>query len=72
MTEEEAKDKWCPFGKATGHGSNRIGADNQIGTVPCIASQCMAWRWHDPEPNLYARTIDFLANGTLPGIKALE
>ena len=32
MTEEEAKTKWCPRAHQGEH-------------QPCIASDCMAWRW---------------------------
>lgn len=34
MTEDKAKEKWCP--------SAHNGADQ-----PCIASKCMAWRWNE-------------------------
>lgn len=38
-TEEEAKEKWCPF-KPIVTEENR--------THRCIASDCMAWRWIYP------------------------
>ena len=42
-TEEEAKQKWCPFaGNAEGarqHGPHEHWTDER-----CIASECMAWR----------------------------
>ncbi len=45
-TEDEAKERWCPFGRfdsAAGGSHNR---DYQGGpSTMCIASQCMAWRW---------------------------
>ena len=49
MTEEEAKTKFC-FRSPTFGGSQQL-AD---GPGPhCIASACMAWRWHE--------TTDFTA-----------
>lgn len=61
MTEDEAKEKWCPFVRVV------IGPDNPAwqglmltnrGDIPadnthtlCIGSACMAWRWrHKPAP----------------------
>ena len=59
MTEDQAKQKWCPFVRAgvattageTNSAINRVGLANQgsdkINTYPigmCIASDCMAWR----------------------------
>lgn len=55
MTEEEAKTKWCPFT----HSAYLIKLDAEETLVSssdrslpsasatrCIASACMAWRWH--------------------------
>lgn len=53
LTEKEAKEKWCPFAR------NPIPLRSNLGNVgfvvgnrakdddqsPCIASECMAWRW---------------------------
>ena len=41
-TEEQAREKWCPFAKFnTGIAPERI----HDGGFRCIASDCMAWRW---------------------------
>lgn len=56
MTEEEAKQKWCPMvrylavftsgsGSKSGGGYNR-GADHPATTAHCIGSACMMWRTH--------------------------
>jgi len=54
MTEEEAKQRWCPFARVVEQGSaiathNRVqlptGRDVQVPVAGfCIASSCMAWR----------------------------
>ena len=41
MTEEEAKQKWCPMARV--HGMESAG--NRIDHANCIASDCMAWVW---------------------------
>ena len=45
--EEEARKCWCPFARLTGtdnqDSGNRLG--KEWGSVFCIASECMAWRW---------------------------
>lgn len=47
MTEDEAKAKWCPFGRV----ANQSGSFNRSSLKPeldgvslCIGSACMAWR----------------------------
>lgn len=68
LTEEQAKQKWCPFSRAAltwREGRAFSDASPQaIVAVPvnrggdisdlccCIASECMAWRWADPEERL--------------------
>lgn len=60
LTEEEAKTKWCPHVRNVlpldeGNGSfNRGNPEDPAGLshsdgyqCNCIASACMAWRWHD-------------------------
>lgn len=59
LTEEEAKEKWCPFAQILGtlskgeqntivaHGPHNRGYQTGVGLASChcIASGCMAWRW---------------------------
>lgn len=58
MDEATAKTKWCPFARV-GSSRSGLGAMNRLIEHPgledqppipnlCIASACMAWRWHDP------------------------
>ena len=42
MTEEEAKQKWCPFARDAE--SNAAGYTTTNTTAKCIGSACMAWR----------------------------
>lgn len=64
MTEEEAKAKWCPFGRVVGTAGgyppigqpvfNRAQEQGEVSAVPvgpCIASACMAWRWDGTHVN---------------------
>ena len=60
MTEQEAKQKWCPFVRQQFIESSKTIADNR-GCVSnkdksqadwrCIASGCMAWRWRKATDN---------------------
>ena len=55
MTESEAREKWCPFSRATRKSEGVWLVANRADTLNpkacrCITSDCMAWRWHD---NLY-------------------
>ena len=55
MTEDEAKEKWCPFARLGFSGRPGSAAVNRILDVDnpaimdnltqCIGSDCMAWRW---------------------------
>ena len=51
MTEEEAREKWCPMSSIrsnNGGGYNRLPDANQTMTprnTLCITSDCMMWRW---------------------------
>lgn len=69
LTEEEARQRWCPLGRQIGcmdqrHGGTThvVGGVNRVdhGDVPaCIASQCMAWRWATPK---VLRDIDLVTS----------
>ena len=56
MTEEEAREKWCPMARV--HGMESAG--NRIDHANCIASGCMAWVWDDTEELIGSMTIKHL------------
>lgn len=59
ITEEEAKEKWCPFIRWVVNEENHLAFNNRIDQAEislnedqqggahslCVASECMAWRW---------------------------
>ena len=49
MTEEEAKNRWCPMFQVSGinerGGSNNNRGGNFWGNSECIASECACWVW---------------------------
>jgi hypothetical protein len=51
MTEDEAKQRWCPFARyASFDASVNRSHDARIPErALCLASDCMAWRWADRE-----------------------
>ena len=74
MNESEARKKWCPFVRPD-YGNVR-GISNLNGSK-CIASECMAWRWHllpkqqhqmqvIVEPDEYSDTEGYCGLGVRP------
>ena len=56
MTEEIAKENWCPFtsnglAKAVLLAARKLSNDEyvNINADRCIGSECMAWRFDDPD-----------------------
>lgn len=46
-TEQEARTKWCPMGRHDTTAGNRIvgSPERAAQDFPCVASECMMWRW---------------------------
>ena len=57
MTEEAAKQRWCPLVRfksaETGSGPafNRQRVSSDMDDVNCIGSRCMAWIWENRRPS---------------------
>jgi hypothetical protein len=51
MTEEEAKNKWCPQTLASDCPDEINGREAVYfaGGIRCRGSECMAWRWDEPD-----------------------
>ena len=56
ITEEDAKQRWCPFGRSvfgspgtSATSGNRLWDNKPDPDSFCIASQCMAWEWDKKE-----------------------
>lgn len=50
LTEQEAKERWCPLARAQRSENRQI--DGSPNNTQCIASECMAWRLaHKPSSN---------------------
>jgi hypothetical protein len=50
LTEDEAREKWCPFARTSGGTEEDLAINREYGGEPdvgalCLASDCMAWRW---------------------------
>jgi hypothetical protein len=65
MIEEEAKTKWCPFGKryisdefASGTGMTAINEPESDFRQSCIASDCMMWVWDRKKGGTYSDTSE--------------
>ena len=41
MTEDQARDKWCPFVRTDSIPVHRL---RWAGEMRCVGSECMAWR----------------------------
>jgi hypothetical protein len=65
MTEEQARENWCPFAhvmlttSAFGGGvaANRYGNDMIPLKTRCIASRCMGWRWFVKDKDGYCGLV---------------
>ena len=75
-TEDEAKQKWCPFARVKASGTDRnsfnrlfsgIGKERRSDESPessrCIGSRCMAWLVDD---KAYVERLDAWAEGDEP------
>jgi hypothetical protein len=72
LTEEDAREKWCPFARADAYPAsessvtvNREGSSFTRKACLCIASNCMAWRWAEEKSVTDRRGYCGLAGGNV-------
>lgn len=46
-TEEEARKRWCPFGRTLGAQGPYNRSTYDEGVTKCLGSKCMMWKWFD-------------------------
>jgi len=58
LSEQEARNKWCPFARVRSGVNRHYDGTIMISTC-CIASECMAWRSTDDDIDIgYCGLID--------------
>jgi len=68
MTEDEARQKWCPMHRvATGDDMRWTNRDTSDSQSRCIASDCMAWRVYRQEDQYAGDIIPALGYCGLAG-----
>jgi hypothetical protein len=71
LTEEDAREKWCPFARVASSETEAASANRGLpgdgrGPVGCIASECMAWRTKT-KPVLIERATGRFVRYSYPG-----